>query len=90
MNIPALKTELLNLLTSTANLTATEKTKLRNRFVTEYQAEWNARVVAGTADTATNRGIFVIDKTLDYWSLVYKLGSDRENLATLPAPDTLQ
>jgi hypothetical protein len=90
MNIPAFKAELLALLATTANLTAAEKTKLRNRFVSEYQNEWDARVAAGTVDNAANRGQFAIDKTVNgYWGDIYKAGSSRENQAAVPEPEVL-
>lgn len=90
MNIPALKTEILQLLSATTNLTATEKQKLRNRFVSEYQAEWTARVQAGTVDNAANRGQFVIDKTIGYWADIFRAGSNRENVAAVPPPEVLE
>jgi hypothetical protein len=89
-NIPAFKAEFLSLLTATANIDAATKTKLRNRFVSEYQAEWDALRAAGTADTAGNRADFAAQKVIDYMTRVYRDGSHRENLAAMPVTENLQ
>ena len=98
MNLPNLKTELLNVLTSTTNLTATEKQKLRNRCVLLHQSEFNQYLIANSLnDTATTRGQFFIEKTVGnppaaglpgYWSDIYMSGSRRENENTMPATET--
>jgi hypothetical protein len=89
-NLPALQDELLTLFTNTSNLTATEKTKLRNRFVSEYNAAWVDFLAAnGGNDTAAVRGEFVCKCLVEFMKRVYIDGSRRENLATLPADETL-
>lgn len=98
MNLPALKVELTNLLTSTPNLTATEKQKLRNRCVTLYPEQFQAWLAANTlTDTAANRGAFFIEKTVGnppgtvpqgMWSNVWAEGSDRENRAAIQPHET--
>jgi hypothetical protein len=88
-NISAFKDELFSLLLSTTNLDAATKTKIRNRYVVEFAAEWAARVAAGTTDNATNRAKFFIDKWFEAASNVYRDGSHRENLAAIAAPETL-
>lgn len=97
MNIPALKTELLAFLTNTANLTATEKGKLRNRCVLMHPSEF-ARYLSDNAlaDNATSRGQFFIEKTVGntpggipgFWSDIYTSGSRRENENAMPATET--
>jgi hypothetical protein len=89
-NLPAFKTELLNLFTTTSNLTATEKTKLRNRFVSEYNAQWLTYLADnGGSDTSALRGQFAVEMTVEFWRNIYTAGSGRENLAALPASETL-
>jgi hypothetical protein len=88
-NIPALKAELLNVLTVTTNLTATEKTKLRNRFVTAYPTLWQEYLAGGGTDTAANRAAFAIDRTFDFWTQIYRSGSQKENIAALPQPEVI-
>ena len=72
-----------------ANLDATTRTKLADRFVLGYQQQWNALVAGGLADNATNRGDFAIDKVFDYIQNVYRTGSAQENAAAMPAPETI-
>jgi hypothetical protein len=72
-----------------ANLDATTRTKLLDRFVVVYQQEWNARVAGGTVDNAANRGIFASDKIFDNIQRVYRSGSYQENVGTLPQPETI-
>jgi hypothetical protein len=88
-NIPALKAELLAVLSNTANLTATEKQKLRNRFITSYPTLWQEYLAGGGTDTAANRASFAIDRTFDFWNEVYRSGSQRENVAALPQPEVM-
>lgn len=98
MNLPALKTELLAVLTSTSNLTATEKTKLRNRCVLLFPEQFQAWLTANAlTDTAATRGQFFIEKTVGnppgtvpqgYWSQVWQEGSDKENRDALPPVET--
>lgn len=99
MNLPALKTELLGVLTSTSNLTATEKQKLRDRAVVLYPSEFAAYLVANSlTDNATNRGKFFIEKTVGngppgiggYWSTIWIDGNHRENQNSLPAPEVFE
>jgi hypothetical protein len=86
-NIQGLKTAIINAFT--ANLTATERQKLRDRFVAEYQGEWNALVAAGTVDNAANRGLFAVDKLFHYLNDIYRAGSARENQSAVPPPEIL-
>ena len=97
MNIPELKTELLATLTSTSNLTATEKQKLRDRTVLLYKHEFDQWLIDNTlTDTAANRGKFFIEKTVGnapggiggFWSDIWMSGSKRENENTLPPTET--
>ena len=98
MNLPNLKTELLNLLTSTPNLTATEKQKLRDRMVLLNSSEVAQFLAAnGLTDSAANRGRFFIEKTVGnppsagvsgYWSDIFMAGNRRENEASLPVTET--
>jgi hypothetical protein len=92
MDLPLLETNLLAALTSTAGLTAGEKTKLRNRMVSEYPEKWQAFLVSRElTDTAANRGLFVAVMTIGgFWADIYKAGSARENLASIPAPETME
>jgi hypothetical protein len=89
-NLANFKTELLNLFSNTANLTATEKTKLRNRFVSEYNGQWLTYLAAnGGSDTAAIRGQFAVEMTVEKWRDIYSAGSNRENQVALPAAETL-
>jgi hypothetical protein len=92
MNLPALRTELVTLLTNTANLTSTEKQKLRNRAVSEYPSQWAAFLAGqGLTDTAANRGAFLIYLTVNhFWGDIYRAGSNRENIAALSPPEVLE
>ncbi len=88
-NISALKTELMAFFTSTTNLTATEKTKLRNRFVAAYSGAWQVYLAGGGTDTAANRGQFAVDRTVEFWREIFTAGSNQENQAALPVSETL-
>lgn len=97
MNLPNLKTELLATLTSTSNLTATEKQKLRDRVVLLYPSEFQRYLTDNAlTDTAANRGKFFIEKTVGngpggiggYWSDIWMSGSKRENENSLPPIET--
>ena len=98
MNLPALKDELLAVLTGTSNLTATEKQKLRDRCALLFPEQFQAWLTANTLnDTAANRGKFFIEKTVGnppgtvpqgFWSNVWQEGSDRQNRDALPPPET--
>lgn len=72
-----------------SNLDAATKTKLINRMISAYQSEWDALIASGTADTAANRGDFVAKKVMDYLKNIFTAGSQRENYASVPAPDVL-
>ena len=82
-NMPALKTELLNLFGQTANLTATEKQKLRDRFLTAFPAEWAAYLDGGGTDTPANRGQFAADMTIEFWRQIYRDQDRREKVAAI-------
>lgn len=73
-----------------AQFDAATKQRIANAFVSAYQAEWNARVAAGTADTLANRGQFVADKTVDTYikGVVQQAETDALRQA-LPAPTPL-
>lgn len=83
-NIPAFKTELLNLLQNTVNLDATAKQDARNYVVAGYPAEWNARLQSGTPDTPTNRAIFAVDKWMGWLSEIVKAGRTSAAVASVP------
>jgi len=87
-NLPQLKTELLNLLTTTTALDAATKTKIRNAFVSQYQIEW-LPWLNGAADTAAKRGEFVIEMTFRYWREKVMAASEAANINALPPPDTI-
>jgi len=72
-----------------ANLDAATIQKVRDRFVSAYQAEWNARVASGTLDTAANRNTFAVDKVFDYISSIYTSESAKANAATLPPAEII-
>lgn len=88
-NVNAFKTELLNLFSTTANLDSSTKTKIRNRFVSAYQTEWQNRVASGTTDNAANRAAFAIDKIAEHIANIYSAQHRAEQLAELPAAETL-
>ena len=88
-NTEALKTELLNLLTTTTNLDSATKTLLRNSFVTDNPVAWLAFLAAGNTDTAGNRAIFAIERTFQYWRDTVRSGSNKSNIAALPAPSDI-
>lgn len=87
-NIPALKTELLNLFGTTTNLTAQEKQRLRDRIVAEHPAQWAAYLDGGGTDTAQNRGTFAVDMTIEWWRRIYRDQDKREQVAAI-TPDSL-
>lgn len=73
--IASFKTDLKAAVTN--NFLAADRTRITDAFVAAYQAEWNARVAAGTVDNATNRGDFAADKVIDYMkAIVFKRESD--------------
>jgi hypothetical protein len=72
-----------------ANLDATTIGKVRNRFVSAYQSEWNIRVNGGVTDNAANRNTFAVDKVFDYMQEIYTRESNRENHAAVAAPETI-
>lgn len=97
MNLSALKTELLTLLSNTTNLTATEKQKLRDRAVLLYASDYQVYLTRNAlTDTANNRSKFFIEKTVGnppgnvsgLWSDIFLLGSRRENENALPPAET--
>jgi hypothetical protein len=99
MNLPALKTELLAFMTNTTNLTATEKQKERDRCAVMYPAEFQRFLTENALpDNATNRGRFFVEKTVGngpngisgFWSDIFRHGSQRENEAALPVPETFE
>lgn len=89
-NLTAFKTELFNLFANTANLTATEKQKLRDRFVTAYPNHWAAYLAGGGTDTAANRGQFAVDRTVAFWTDIYTSESYKANVAAMPPAETIQ
>jgi hypothetical protein len=89
-NLPAFKTELLNLFANTGNLDAATKTNLRNAFVTAYPSNWTNYLAAnGLTDTPTARGQFAVEMTVIHWRQVVEAESARANQAALPAPNTI-
>jgi hypothetical protein len=72
-----------------ANFTAGQQTEIRNSFVSAYQTEWDARVRAGTADTAANRGNFAADKIIDYVNDVRNGELKKAAITALPTPTPL-
>ena len=87
----ALATEIYNLLVATTNATATEKQKLRDRFVLQFPNHWQNFLTNNTlTDTAANRGRFAAWMTVNsYWGDVYRSGAEREQREALPPPETL-
>lgn len=87
----AIATEIYNLLVATTNATATEKQKLRDRFVALYPNHWQNFLTNNTlTDTAANRGRFAAWMTVNsYWGDVYRSGSESEIRQTQPSPETL-
>lgn len=88
-NIPAFQTELFNLFATTTNLTATEKQKLRDRFITAFPHHWQVFLADGNADTPANRGMFAAQRTMAFWQDIYRSESRRANLTTLPPDEQL-
>jgi len=86
-NLTQLKTDFRTALQ--ANLDATTTTKLINRFVAEYPAEWNAYLEGGGTDTPTNRGVFTVDRIFDIIQSIYRAQNAKENQATLPTPEVI-
>jgi hypothetical protein len=83
-NLPNLKTEIFNMMTASPNLTATEKTRLRDRFITDpaYVSKWSRFLAQnGGTDTPALRGQFVVEMTLEMWKKVYEDGFARETAA---------
>lgn len=74
---------------STTALTATEKQRLRDRFITAFPNHWQVFLAAGNADTAQNRGRFAAERTIAFWEDIYRSESYKENISTLPPVDTL-
>jgi hypothetical protein len=72
-----------------ANLDATTIQKVRDRFVSAYQSEWNQRVATGTVDNAANRNTFAVDKVFDYINGIYQGESAKANQAALPAAEVI-
>lgn len=87
-NIPALKTELLTLLTNTTNLDATTKQKLRDAFVTQYPQVYTVWL-NGQSDTAARRAEFAVEMTFRHWRQTVEDASYKANVAALPTPDTI-
>lgn len=87
----ALATELYTTLNSTSNATATEKQKLRDRYVLLYPNHWtNFLADNALSDTAANRLRFVAWMMVnDYLRKNYIAGSEREITAAQPAADDL-
>ena len=87
----AIATEIYNLLVATTHATATEKQKLRDRFVLQFPNHWQNFLAAnGMTDTAANRGRFAAWMTVSsYWGDVYRSGSEREIRTSQPSPETL-
>lgn len=99
MNLPALKAELIAVLSSSSNLTAAEKQKLRDRTVLVYPSEYERYLADNTlTDTAANRGKFFIEKTVGNkppgiggaWSAIWIEGNERERQATMPAAEPFE
>jgi hypothetical protein len=89
-NLAALQAELFTLFNNTSNLTATEKTKVRNRFVSQFPGKWIAFLAEnGGSNTAAVRGDFVCKCLVDFMKEKYGEGSRQENLTALPADETL-
>lgn len=83
-NLPGLNAAIVAAFT--ANLDATTRTKLLNRFVAAFSGEWSTRVASGTADNAANRAVFVADKVLGYVNSIYEtqdLKEKTEAIATV-------
>ena len=79
-DLTKLRDEIFTTLSTTSNLTANEKQKLRDRFVSAYQGEFDSLVEGGMTDNATNRGKFVAQKWIDFAKVIYtseKLKADR-------------
>lgn len=73
----------------TANFTAGQRTTIANSFVSAYQNEWNARVAAGTADNAANRGLFAIDKIIEHVQTIVRAEQHKTALNAVPMPTPL-
>lgn len=88
-NFPAFQTEIINLLTNTANLDPATKQKIRDRFVAAYPTDFATFLAANAlTDTAANRGKFVVEKTFNgFWRDIWTAQSTRENQAAVVAPD---
>ena len=84
-NIPGLKSELLNLFSTTSNLTAQEKQRRRDRIVAEHPAQWQAYLNGGGTDTPANRGSFAADMTIEWWRRIYRDQDRREKVAAIVA-----
>lgn len=83
-NPAALKVELINLLTATANLDSATKTKLRDAFAAEHPNQYTA-FLNGQADTPAKRGEFAIEKTFDLWQKTVGDAGDKAYDAARPA-----
>lgn len=87
-NPAALKTELLNLLTTTGNLDTATKQKLRDAFATQYPQIYQVWL-NGQPDTAARRGEFAVEMTFRHWRRTVEDASYKANVAALPTPDTI-
>jgi hypothetical protein len=88
-NLPSLQTEIFNVLANTANLDATTKQKVRDRFVSAYPGVLSKFLADNTlTDTAANRGKFVAFCTMEYWKDIFRGESQKEQAAAI-SPETL-
>lgn len=72
-----------------ANFTAGERTRISNAFIQAYKSEWDARVRAGTADNAANRGEFVADKVVEFMRSTVQAEEYKAGLIAVPTPTPL-
>jgi hypothetical protein len=89
-NKQAIQDDLLAMLTATTGASATEKQKLRDRFVLLYQTEFQKFLTDNSlTDTAANRGKFVCNKTVGFWADIFRAGSQKEIDNARAQPETL-
>jgi hypothetical protein len=72
-----------------ANFTAGEQQKVRDSFVSAYQAEWDQKVAAGTVDNAANRGDFAADKIIAYIQGIVFSSTYKASLQAVATPTPL-
>jgi len=96
MSKQGFKTELANLLATTGQFDGPSKTKLGARYISLYEARWNAFLQGDPAvpeddktDTPATRSQFIADVIVEGMNEIYMAGHVEEIKDTAPPIETL-